>query len=93
MDNRISIGGSKYVRMKFMREWFLHVKRRPSIAAVVNLEAVDIHERWKKQAKLDPMDPRNKMPSRYELKISPEEQRIIDTPIEQLMEEYEKTLK
>ena len=79
---------SKQLRLKMKKIWFEHVKRRPEINYVMQPEREAI---WERQKKLIGNQFLQKPPG-FEPTYTKEEQTIIDTPIDQLMRNYEKDL-
>jgi hypothetical protein len=83
---------SKAIRIKLKLIWYEHVKRRPALIQKWKPLWDKGRESWLANAKLGLLDSRKNTPSGFYPVISQEEQQIIDTPLDVLMEEFEKTL-
>lgn len=80
----------KYLKYKLRKIWYEHVKRRPSIDKMV---AEKSKKMWDiSQQKLPPIERRDQPTLGFLPEYSPLEQYIFSTPIEKLMEDYQKTL-
>ncbi len=82
----------KDFRLKLKKIWFEHVKNRPSINEMAKKRRLEI---W--QNSLRHLSPSERMKARMprfllEPEYSSEELRIMSTPIDQLMEDFTKTL-
>lgn len=81
---------SKYVRLTLAKIYFEHVKRRPMLNKFNQERRKEI---WLKQQMGKPISERRDQPVfGFDHTFTPEEKHIIDTPLETLMEEYEKSL-
>ena len=81
---------SAAVRRHLKLIWLEHVKRRPALIEEAKKEYLKAHEWWCNGLPLS--EPRRSQPPRLIPRISEWEQRIIDTPLDVLMENFEKTL-
>jgi len=81
---------SKAIRRHLKLIWLEHVKRRPALIEEAKKDYIQTHERWCNGLPLS--DPRRNVPPRLIPRISEWEQKIIDTPLDTLMEDFEKTL-
>lgn len=93
LSGELAHDAPKSIKLRMKRIWFEHVKRRPVIDKIKLEERVSRRKEWQKKANLDSNDPRNYEPKNLRNpQYSHEEVRIINTPIEKLMAEYEASL-
>lgn len=83
---------STHIRMMFKEVYLEHIKRRPAIIAENKDKWDTARNQWLAGARLNILDPRNRLPQGFYPTITKEEQYIIDTPLDVLMAEEEQKL-
>ncbi len=80
----------KYFRYKLQKQYYMHVKSRPMIDKMMLPKRKKI---WDTSQMAFPKEQRKPSPkSGFHAKYTFEELRIINTPIDELMQSFEKTL-
>lgn len=79
----------KKVILKMKRIWFEHIKRMPEIDKKMESLRKQAHEHWRRITGISKLDSRYKYPVFLTPPYTKEELKIINTPIEKLMEEFQ----
>lgn len=83
---------NKPTKLLMRRVWLEHIKRRPELIKKHSAEWTKRWSEWKTAANLPSTDSLNRTPTGLMPAISKGEQKIINTPLGELMTEFEKTI-